>query len=91
MKDIHANDRRPLAKLLTHLTITAMTFNVILVLAWSASYLTGWLHELRPFPPETYRFLAVAGRWLLYVDVAVAASILLIGAMHFIRATWEAK
>lgn len=82
---------RALTALLAHLVITALTFGAILVLAWCASYLIDWFHAMRPFPPETYRFLAGVSLWLVYVDVAVSAMILLIGTTRFIQTTWEAR
>ena len=77
--------------LLVHLWGTACVFVAILVLAWGMSYLVASLHALHPFPPETYRFLAVVKRWLVYVDVVVSAAALLYGTIEFIRRTWEAK
>jgi hypothetical protein len=82
---------RSLLALLTHLVGTAIVFTAILVLAWGMSYLVAWLHAVHPFPPETYRFLAVVKRWLVYVDVAVSAAALLYNTVQFIRRTWEAK
>ena len=83
--------RNPHVNLVLHVLHTSLMFSVILVLAWGISFLMAWLHALQPFPPETYRFLAVAKRWLVYFDVALAATALLLGAKQFIKATWEAQ
>ena len=80
----------PHVKLVLHVLHTSLMFSVILVLAWGISFLLEGLHALQPFPPETYRFLAVAKRWLVYFDVAFAAAAFLSGAMRFIKETWEA-
>jgi hypothetical protein len=66
-------------------------FSTILVLAWGVSFLVAWLHELHPFPPETYRFLTSVKRWLVYFDVAVLAVSLLWSTKRFIQEAWEAQ
>ena len=83
--------RDPHVDLVVHVLQTSLMFSVILVLAWGLSFLMAWLHALQPFPPETYRFLASAKLWLVYFDVALAATALLLGAKQFIKATWEAQ
>ena len=81
---------RPLPYFLAHLLITSLMFSAVLVLAWCVSYLVAWLHQVHPFPPETYRFLTSVKRWLVYFDVALLAAGLLSSATRFIKETWEA-
>ena len=81
----------PLVNLVLHVLHTSLMFSVILVLAWGLSFLMAWLHALQPFPPETYRFLAGAKLWLVYFDVGLAATALMLGATRFIKKAWEAK
>ena len=78
-----------LVKLLTHLLGTAVMFSAILVLSWGLSYLVHRLNRTHPFPVEIYSFVTKIELWLLYVDVALSAVVLLFGAARFLQEFWD--
>ena len=72
-------------KLVGHAIGGAFLFTALALLSWSLGWAVATLHKIHPFSDSVLRLLHGAEVGILYLDVALSAIVLLVGAYRFIK------
>jgi len=76
---------RAVGQLVGHVAGGFIMFAVIALASWGIGFAVSTLNALHPFPPDVLSFLHTLELWLLYLDAALLAIVVLFGVYHFIR------
>ena len=72
-------------KLIGHAIGGAGLFVSLAALAWGLGWAVAQLHRIHPFSDSVLRLLHGAEVGILYLDIALSAIVLLVGAYRFVR------
>ena len=75
--------------LIGHLLGTGVIFVSLFLVAWAASLLLHFLHEIYPFPDQILVFITKFELYLIYGDSVFCVLVLLGGAYRFITDGWR--